>query len=156
MAIGLLISVFGFFGCQKSNDAPAVAATTYVLQNGLCVASTGQTVDRSLCGSNNGYILQNGGCYSVQTAQYVSPNLCTQNSNYTSINGSCYTVNTNQIVDPSYCNTNGVGGVGSSVQCNGSYSYNGQVYQCYTNYNGNNCRGYTMIELNTGRSVLCQ
>lgn len=172
---------FGMMGgsCYDYTSATYTAATncmgmnsssSYTMQNGVCVSATGQQVATSLCSqSSTGYYFNNGICYSSATQQQVAANLCSQSSTgYYFNNGICYSSATNQQVAISFCGTNSnlpqpmpmpppmQMPMPSNGPCFGNYIYNGNGYAEYGYCYGTNCRGYTLIEAASGRTVFCQ
>lgn len=176
---------FGMMGgsCYDYTSATYTAATNcagmnsntnsnYTMQNGVCVSSTGQQVAANLCTqSSTGYYLNNGVCYSSSNQQQVAVTLCSQStSGYYNNNGVCYSSSTNQQVAMSFCNTNSTLPPNQSMPmpppmqmpypgggpCFGNYIYTGNGYAEYGYCYGTNCRGYTLIEAASGRTVFCQ
>lgn len=154
--IAIMLSVF-VVSCANKNDATPAQTTNvgqYSYMNGSCYDSVNrQYVSSNYCANvmntNSGYQMNNGICVSTTTGQQVAPGYCTStNSGYYSNNGYCFMSSTNQQVDNSYCSTN----TNTGGQCYGIYYYNGQTVQC----SGANCRGYTLIQVTTGTSTLCQ
>lgn len=182
---------FGMMGgsCYDYTAATYTAATncagmnsnsssTYSMQNGTCVSSTGQQVATSFCTSTaNGYYTTNGVCYSSSTNQQVAASLCTSTTNgYYMNNGVCYSSSTNQQVAANLCSANSqlppqMPGIPMPPQmpgmpmpphyqmggpCYGYYIYNGNGYSEFGYCYGFNCRGYMLTEVASGRMVSCQ
>ena len=101
------------------------SSSTYTMQNGTCISSTGQQVAASFCTSaSNGYYNNNGVCYSSTTNQQVAASFCSSaSSGYYNNNGVCYSSTTNQQVAASFCSTTS----------NGYYFNNGVCYSSSTN-----------------------
>lgn len=156
---------FGMMGgaCYDYTAATYTAATncagmnsnsssTYSMQNGTCVSSTGQQVEMSFCTSSaSGYYTSNGVCYSSSTNQQVAANLCNTNSHLPP-----------QLpmpmppgmpmppqlpMPPNYQ----MGG-----PCYGYYIYTGNGFPEFGYCYGINCRGYMLTEVVSGRMVSCQ
>lgn len=160
-----LTLALAFFGCSKnsSDGSTTVAATTYSYQNGICYASTNGALTQvatTLCTTaTNGYYYNTSGqCVSTTTGQIApSTTYCTTNqiSGYQlQANGLCYQTSTGQQVPVTYCSQNT--GTGTSQICSGYYQdpRNGQTGICYGA--NSNCSTLTMINLQTGQTVLCQ
>ncbi len=156
----VLVASISMWSCsQKSSgnkNTPVAPIAGYTVQNGICYNSSMQMVDMSLCNSMNGgaYTLQNGNCVQTANGQMVPLNYCQSQTNtgYTNVNGVCIQTATNQPVQQSFCSMTGTQG----QACYGTYTYrapNGtsETGQC----NGQNCRGYTLID-SMGRTVMCQ
>ncbi|MCK6599590.1 MAG: hypothetical protein L6Q37_14595, partial [Bdellovibrionaceae bacterium] len=99
-------------------------------------------------------------CYSSATGQQVATTLCTSTcnsaitGNYYWNGGICYS-NLGQVMDSSYClNNSNLGTI--SAQCVGEYIYNNAGFEQRVNCYGAICRGYTLIEPTTRRTVICQ
>ncbi len=175
----IALSVLALVACNKKEDNNAATPTSYQMINGMCYNNQNQVVATTLC-TNNGYYMSNGYCYNTagqivtttlcqQTntgyymnngycyntaGQIVSTMLCQQtNTGYYMSNGYCYS-STGQIVNTALCTNNGGGIYGQ--QCYGSYLYQASYWSQMVWCNGSNCRGYTLYEMNSGRSVTCQ
>ncbi|MBY0452049.1 MAG: hypothetical protein K2P92_03370 [Bdellovibrionaceae bacterium] len=157
--IGLLVTAGFMFGCtpQKSSTAATPVAVTYYSNGGSCYSSAGQQVATSYCSNTStGYYTNGNNCYSSSTGQQVATSFCSTNTNsgYQSSNGSCYSTSTGQQVATSYCSSSN-GGTVTNV-CYGTYIYNNNGQQQYGTCNGANCRGYTLINAQTGATTYCQ
>ena len=166
-------------GCQKSNDGertPPAVTHQFGMLGGSCYDYTSATYTAATncagmsSNTNSNYTMQNGVCVS-STGQQVAATLCTQTTTgYYLNNGVCYSSTTNQQVAMSFCGTNSTlpptqpmpmpppqqmpypgGG-----PCFGNYIYTGHGYAEYGYCYGTNCRGYTLIEAASGRTVFCQ
>lgn len=134
--------------CQQTNTNNG-----YYMLNGQCYSPQGQVVAYQYCQqSNNGYYVTNGQCYSPQ-GQPVAYQYCQQtNGGYYMQNGYCYSPQ-GQIVSNQLCAQNG--GI-SGQACYGTYLYQSGYWTNMIYCNGANCRGYTLVEVSTNRTVTCQ
>lgn len=94
------------------------------------------------------YTAANGLCYQTGTNTQVAQTLCTAATGYQLINNLCYQTSTGQVVNQSLCYNN----TGAGVSCIGYYRWNNQTVYC----NGADCRGYTLVNLNTNATQVCQ
>lgn len=95
-----------------------------------------------------------GQCIQVSTGQMVQQNKCQTLARVDykeNAYGQCIQVSTGQIVQSNKCEKSI--STENTQRCFGDHSYNGQVYQCGIL---NNCSGYTMISMKTGKLVYCQ
>jgi hypothetical protein len=177
------LSVLALIACNKKEDNNlANTPQSYQLINGQCYNNLNQIVAQQLCMNNGNYRIINGQCYDSMN-QIVAQQLCNNMGNYRIINGQCYD-SMNQIVAQQLCQYNGNGGYYMSggycysstgqmmpntsycqninnggmmgQQCYGSYLYQSGYWSQMVWCNGANCRGYTLYEVNTNRSVTCQ
>lgn len=130
-SIYLVLFLFGLAsGCQKSNDAPRVEAAHQFGALG-------------------------GSCYDYTSATYTAATNCpglNTTSTYTMQNGTCMS-STGQPVAASFCSTNLPPSAGP---CYGNYIYYGNGYPEYGYCYGSNCKGYSLTEAATGKTVTCQ
>ncbi|AGH94863.1 hypothetical protein [Pseudobdellovibrio exovorus] len=168
--LGLVLALVGFGCAQDKQTAYTTTATPqYTYMNGSCYDYANMVyVASSYCSSttaSTGYVYNNGYCYSTTTGQYVDSSYCsttttgTTNTGYVYYNGYCYSTTTGQYVSTAYCSTTGttgttVGGTGGT--CYGTYIYSQGGYYQYVQCSGYNCRGYMLIQANTGQTVYCQ
>jgi hypothetical protein len=136
-----------------------MANNGYYMNNGVCYSSTGQMMpNTSYCTmSNNGYYLNNGVCYSSTGQMMPNTSYCSTASNgYYLNNGICYSSNGQMMPNTSYCAMGNMNNGLMGQQCFGSYLYQSGYWSQMVWCNGANCRGYTLYEINTNRSVTCQ
>lgn len=116
--------------CGSTNQNTTKPSTAYFTAGGNCYGTNGQLAPYAQCANSNG--------------TYV-------------VNGSCYRSGTNQMIGPaSMCASSGAYGAQSSYgtmqACYGLYrTQQGQVGQCY----GMNCRGYSLINVQTNQLTRC-
>jgi len=135
----------------------------YYMSNGSCYSSTGQIMpNTTYCTqANNGYYLANGVCYSSNGQMMPNTTYCSNvnnglNNGYYLSNGYCYSSTGQMMPNTSYCTNGGnMGGIGAQ-QCYGSFLYQSGYWSQMVYCNGQNCRGYTLTEVSTNRSVTCQ
>ena len=152
-----MVGTLALIACKKKDDNVNSAQTpTYYYSNGICYNNFNQPVAQQLCNSmvNNGYYMANGYCYNQQ--QQVVPNqYCTNTANngYYMANGYCYGPQ-GVVVPNQFCNqiNNGFNG----QQCYGTYIYQSNFWTNMISCNGANCRGLTLVEVSTNRTVTCQ
>lgn len=108
--------------------------------------------------TTHSYGLISGSCYDYTSSAYVTSTYCatttTTSSYYYLANGYCYSSSTGQVVATSYCSSTTT--TATANQCYGTYIYSYYGYMQMVTCAGANCRGYTLIESSTGRSVTCQ
>lgn len=124
-------------GCSQSKNASSSGTTT-------TTATTHQ------------YGISGNACYDYTAGSYVDLSYCSSTSSgltYSYVNGLCYASNGVQVAT-GYCTSTST--TNTSGVCYGNYIYNQNGYMQYGVCYGSNCRGYTLIEVSTGRTVTCQ
>lgn len=157
-------SALALAGCNNGGGGggSAPAAPAYTWSNGVCIGPGGVQVNPQLCQtSNNGYTWNGFQCMGpgnvpaapqyCQNQQQCNP-VGYQNGGYPNGYGSGYPngYGSQYPNNNNYCPPTNNGG--QYQQCYGQYYFSGQIISC----RGQDCRGYTMTEVTSGRQVLCQ
>lgn len=107
LVLGALIALSVACDKKSSDPAPAVPATSYGYQNGMCVdLSNGAPAAANLC-QNGNYRWNGAQCVDVNGG-VVAQNLCTQGSGSYRWNGNQCTDLNGQIVSTTFCTNAGV------------------------------------------------
>lgn len=172
VSIGL--ALFALVACNKKEDSNGNLANTpqmYSLINGQCYnTQTNQIMpNTSYClnnGLNNGYYMNNGQCYNNMGQIMPNTSYCMNSgTGYYMSGGYCYSSTGQMMPNTSYCSNayqynngynNGYTNGMLTQQCYGSYLYQSGYFSQMFWCTGSNCRGYTLYEINTNRSVVCQ
>ena len=175
MKLIIFAIILGLFStsCNKSSDSGSNSTQThsYALRNGSCYDYTSSTyVTNSNCQGNNGsYYMSNNTCYN-QAGQVVDTQNCNNQNNggYYDNNGNWVNGNNNGNNNGSNngngnCNGgnynggySGGGGTCSNRPCYGNYIFTQGGFMQYGMCYGINCRGYTLIDASSGRTVRCE